>query len=178
MPELGNEIADFSKSETAKDFRKRDKDGGTTLPEQHDLTKEKCHREEFIRYDVLTKFKVEAEKQIQELDARVNEILVLCDCIMKSIEASEAYSYQFLLKIVGVPLVTERESPQQTANICLKLFAALGVENVSLNDIDLVHRVASPVASNRPNAIICKFVRRLAKENVMANRRNVNALSQ
>ena len=73
--------------------------------------------------------------------------------------------------------VAERESPQQTANICLKLFAALGVENVCLNDIDLVHRVPSRVASNRSNAIICKFVRRLAKENVMANRGNVNGLS-
>ena len=61
--------------------------------------------------------------------------------------------------------------------MCLKLFAALGVENVSINDIDLAHRVPSRVVSNRPNSIICKFVRRLAKENVMANRRNVNGLS-
>ena len=73
--------------------------------------------------------------------------------------------------------VAEQESPQQTANICLKLFVALEVKNVSLSDIDTVHRVPSRVASNRPNAIICKFVRRLAKDNVMANRRNVNALS-
>ena len=76
-----------------------------------------------------------------------------------------------------MPTVAERETPQQTANICLKLFAALGVENVSLSDIDMVHRVPSRVASNRPNAIICKFVRRLAKDYVMANKRNVNDLS-
>ena len=81
------------------------------------------------------------------------------------------------LKIVGVPTVAERETPQQTANICLKLFAALEVENVPLSDIDMVHRVSCRVASNRPNPIICKFVRRLTKDNVMANRRNVNGLS-
>ena len=47
----------------------------------------------------------------------------------------------------------------------------------SLSDVDIVHRVPSRVASKRPNAIICKFVRRLAKENVMASRKNVNGLS-
>ena len=69
-----------------------------------------------------------------------------------------------------MPSVAERESPRQTANICLKLFAAF-------SDIDMVHRVPFRAASNRPNTIICKFVRRLARDNVMANRRNVNALS-
>ena len=59
----------------------------------------------------------------------------------------------------------------------MKLFAALRVEGVSLNDIDTAHRVPSRVASNRPNAIICKFVRRLAREKVMAARRRVSDLN-
>jgi len=91
--------------------------------------------------------------------------------ITKSIEASEAYSYQFNIKMVGVPTVAESETTQQTADLCIKLFAALRVEGVSLNDIDTAHRVPSRVASNRPNAIICKFVRRLTREEVMAARR-------
>ena len=49
--------------------------------------------------------------------------------------------------------------------------------NVSLSDVDIVHQVSSGVASDRLNAIICKFVRRLAKENVMASRRNVKGFS-
>ena len=35
----------------------------------------------------------------------------------------------------------------------------------------------SLVASNRPNAIICKLVRRLAREKVMAARREVSSLN-
>ena len=177
---LRNEIADL------KEKMQKISKNLSTMGEQHgrrsvegEMSPERVHAVEFVsqQYDVLTKFKEEATRQIKELAARVDEISTLCDRITKSIEASEAYSYRFNLKIVGVPSVAERESPQQTANICLKLFAALGVGNVSLSDIDMVHRVPSRAASNRPNAIICKFVRRLAKDNVMANRRNVNGLS-
>ncbi|CAB4044976.1 Hypothetical predicted protein, partial [Paramuricea clavata] len=87
-----------------------------------------------------------------------------CDLIAKTVEESEAYSYQFNVKIVGVPEIAEKESAQQTANLCIKLFTALGAEDVSLNDIDTAHRVPSRLASSRPKAIVCKFVRRLAKE--------------
>ena len=76
---------------------------------------------------------------------------------------------------MGVPTVAERETSQQTADLCLKLFAALGVDQVSLNDIDTAHRVPSRLASNRPN--ICKFERRLAREKVMAARREVSNLN-
>lgn len=146
---------------------------------ERELSPGKAHSIEFMssQYDNFIRFKEEAEKQIQKLISRVNEISTLCDCIRKSIEASEAYSYQFNIKIVGVPTVAERETAQQTADLCMKLFAALRVEEVSLNDIDTAHRVPSRVASNRPNAIICKFVRRLAREKVMAARRRVSNLN-
>ena len=129
------------------------------------------------QYDDFIRFKVEAERQIQELSSRVNEISILCDHIRKSIEASEVYSYQFNIKIVGVPTVAEREISQQTADLCMTLFAALEREEVSLSDIDTAHRMPSRVACNRPNSIICKFVRRLARENVMAARRGVSNLN-
>ena len=125
------------------------------------------------QYDDFIRFKVEAERQIQELFPRVNEISILCDHIRKSIEASEAYN----IKIVGVPTVAERETSQQTADLCMTLFAALEREEVSLSDVDTPHRVPSRVACNRPNAISCKFVRRLAREKVMAARRGVSNLN-
>jgi len=106
-----------------------------------------------------------------ELISRVNEISTLCDYITKSVEASEAYSYQFNIKTVGVPTVPERETTEQTADLCIKLFATLGVEEATFNDIDTAHRMPSRVASNRPNAIICKFACRLTREKVMAARR-------
>ena len=146
---------------------------------KRELSPDEAHSLEFIsgQYDDFIRFKEEADKQIRELISRVTQISTLCDYIRKSIEASEAYSYQFNIKIVGVPTVAERETNQQTADLCMKLFAALRVEGVSLNDIDTAHRVPSRVASNRPNAIICKFVRRLTREKVMAARRRVSNLN-
>jgi len=64
----------------------------------------------------------------------------MCDHIAKSIEALEAYSYQFNIKIVGVPLVAERETSQQTADRYIKLFCALGFHDVSLNINDTVYQ--------------------------------------
>ena len=82
-------------------------------------------------------------------------------------ETFEDYSYKNNLKIVGVPVPAERETAEQTALLCLRLFSALGVEDISILDIDTAHRVPARRASNKPNAIICKFTRRLAKDKVM-----------
>ena len=41
-----------------------------------------------------------------------------------------------------MPMVAEREHPEQTANLCLQLFSALGVKGVSIQDIDTAHRSA------------------------------------
>ena len=49
----------------------------------------------------------------------------------------------------------------------------MGIKEISINDIDIAHRVPARKPSNRPNAVICKFVRRLAKEKVMTARRAV-----
>ena len=50
------------------------------------------------------------------------------------------YSYQYNLKIVGVPHVGETESSAETVELCVKLFSALGVET-PISDIDIAHRV-------------------------------------
>ena len=43
----------------------------------------------------------------------------------------------------------------------------MGVKDVSMQDIDIAHRVPARKASSRPNPIICKFVRRQVKERVV-----------
>ena len=88
---------------------------------------------EFVssQYDQLVAFKKEAMTQIKQLTARVNEISITCEQIAKAINAFETYSYQYNIKIVGMPTVAERETMEQTAELCLKLFSALGVQNVS-----------------------------------------------
>ena len=78
-----------------------------------------------------------------------------------------------------MPATTQNETSDQTVALCLRLFEALGVEDVSLNDIDIAHRIPSRSASNRPNAIVYKFTRRLAKGlkgKVMAARRRLENL--
>ena len=50
----------------------------------------------------------------------------------------------------------------------------MGAASVSLQDIDIAHRVPSRQASNKPDAIVCKFVRRLAREEVLSKRRATN----
>ena len=52
----------------------------------------------------------------------------------------ERWGYQYNLKIVGVPLISERESARDTAELCVKLFTGLGVD-ISLSEIDIAHRV-------------------------------------
>ena len=78
------------------------------------------------------------------------------------------------LKIVGIPQVSETESPEDTVSICLKLFSCIGAD-ITIQDIDIAQRVpAKSTQTDRPNPIICKFVRRLAKEKVMTARRSAN----
>ena len=72
-----------------------------------------------------------------------------------------------------IDVVGQRESSEQTANLCLQLFRQVGVKEISINDIDSAHRVPARKPLNRPNAVICKFVRRLAKGKVMTARRAV-----
>ena len=73
-----------------------------------DMPNGNCHQEKRIQLNLcqanmatLSASKwIEAERQIQELASSFNEISILCNHIRKSIEASEAYSYQFNIKIV------------------------------------------------------------------------------
>lgn len=50
----------------------------------------------------------------------------------------------------------------------------MSVEDITVSAIDIAHQVLSRTASNRPNAVICKFVRRIAKEKVVAKRIEVS----
>lgn len=80
-----------------------------------------------------------------------------------------SYSYQHNLKIVRVPQTNDRETAKETAEVCIKIFKKIGVK-VSLADIDIAHRV-QPRNQNgrrrRGNPIICKFVRRMVRDEVL-----------
>ena len=60
--------------------------------------------------------------------------------IDKAIDDMLFYSFQYNLRIVGVLHVGEIESSEETVELCVKLFSALGVET-PISDIDIAHRV-------------------------------------
>jgi hypothetical protein len=59
--------------------------------------------------------------------------------IDKAIDDLLIYSYQYNLKIVGVPQLDDKESSDETAVLCINLFRAMGVD-ISISDIDIAHR--------------------------------------
>ena len=94
-----------------------------------------------------------------------------------AIESFKDYSCKNNLKIVGVPVLAERETAEQTALLCLRLFSARRVKDISILDSDTAHRVPARQASNKPNTIVCKFHGAgLAKDKVMDARRRVASL--
>ena len=90
------------------------------------LSPDKTKSVEFVsdQYDDLIAFKVSASKELEEIRARLDKISETCDRIKKSLDAFELYSYQFSIKIVGMPMVAEREHHEQTANLCLQFFCS------------------------------------------------------
>ena len=121
-------------------------------------------------------FKNNAIKEINDIKKQVTTISKKCEVIATSIHQIEDYSYQYNIKIVGMPQHDENESAEHTAELCLKLFTALGAD-VSMQDIDISHRIPARRQTGRPNAIVCKFVRRLAKERVFAVRKQINNIN-
>ena len=66
-----------------------------------------------------------------------------------------------------------QESALQTGNLCVAVFNKMGAE-VKLTDTDITHRVKPRNSSNRPKPIICKFTRRLGREEVMKRRTTIS----
>ena len=132
-------------------------------------------------YDALVQSKTSMEEDLGSFSLRL-DLLGKIDRINKAIDDMLHYSYKYNLKIVGVPLVNENESAEDTANLCLKLFSALG-NDISVYDMDIAHRVPQRNATidngrrRQPNGIICKFTRRMAWDKILASRRNTSQLT-
>lgn len=71
---------------------------------------------------------------------------------------------------MGVPELKSKETAVETshAQLCEQIFKAMGV-NASLQDINIAHRVAT-------KPIVCKFVRRLTREQVMLKKREIREI--
>ncbi|CAH3193103.1 unnamed protein product [Porites evermanni] len=133
-------------------------------------------------YDALVKSESSLSKALENFSRRLDLLTVNVDRIYKAIDEMFYYSYQYNLKIVGVPFISESESAQDTVELCVKLFSGLGVD-VSISEIDIAHRVSQRDTSTgngnrrQPNPIICKFTRRMTRDTVLASRGNASRLT-
>ena len=107
-----------------------------------------------------------------------NELLKnTCAFVYKGITAPVGFTWLYIV-CSRVPEQNDHESAETTTQLCLKLFHAIGAEGVTKNDIDIAHRVNSRRSdSHYPSPIVCKFIRRLAKEEVMAYRNETSTLN-
>ena len=111
-------------------------------------------------------------KELKSITERLN-ISNRCEEITNYIDNAEDYSYQFNVKIIGMPVASADESVEETTGLCLRLFQLIEAKDISILDIDIARRVRLRVSSNRPNPIICRFVR-LARNRVIACRKCVS----
>ena len=123
-------------------------------------------------YDELSSFHCEAKNEFVQLNKRLDNLTTRVDEIGEAIDNIERYSYQYNIKIIGIPALKSKESAQETSNLCVKLFKKMGVD-ITSQDIDIAHRVPSRnPAYHKPK--ICKFTRRCMKEQVTIHRQDAN----
>ena len=128
------------------------------------------------------KSKYSLSKALDNFSLWLDLLTVKDDRTDKAIDEMLFYSYQYNLKNLGVPLISERESAQDTAELCVKLFSGLDVD-IFLSEIDIAHRVQQRDTSTgngnrrRPNSIICKFTRRMIRDRVLASRGNASRIT-
>ena len=111
--------------------------------------------------------RAESMNSLRQLWSRLNLLSSKVKKIGDSIEHLQRYSFQYTIKIIGLPESETQESASQTASLCINLFKAAGIE-ISNQDIDIAHRIPTRIATSSPRPIVCKFTRRIVNEQVMS----------
>ena len=118
-------------------------------------------------YDDIKVLQLSMGNNLKRMSTKLEGISIRVNAIDEAIEEMLKYSYQYNVKIFGIPQRGPRESATEAADICLSLFNKMGATMISPSDIDIAHRIPNRTPSSYPPAIVCKFTRRLAKEQVM-----------
>lgn len=122
-------------------------------------------------YDDLSNSDADTKRELCRIGAKLDEIDVRLGEMGGILDEMQEYSYSFNIKLLGVPQLGTDENAVQTSDLCVKIFNKMGA-NVSINDLDIAHRVSSRSAAREgPKPIVCKFTRRLARNEVMALRK-------
>lgn len=113
--------------------------GSPTLVSVQTEGSEECLEFLSEKHDEMQTFRVYAEQELKRFAVRLTELRVKVEEAGKASESLN-YSFQYNIKIVGVPELRSRESAMDTNNLCVKLFSEMGV-NITLQDIDITHRM-------------------------------------
>ena len=116
--------------------------------------------------------RAESADSLKQLWSHLNLLSSRVEQIGDSIEQLQRYSFQYNIKIIGLPESELQESASKTVSLCINLFKAAGIE-ISNQDIDIAHRIPTRTATSGPRPIVCKFTRRIVKEQVMHSRKEV-----
>ena len=117
--------------------------------------------------------RAESANSLKQLWSRLNLLSSRVEQIGDSIEQLQRYSFQYNIKIIGLPESELQESASKTVSLCINLFKAAGIE-ISNQDIDIAHRIPTRTAASGPRPVVCKFTRRIVKEQVMHSRKEVS----
>ena len=90
-------------------------------------------------YDDLSASNSGVVDQLKALSRRLNKLSAEFTRVGNAIDEVEEYSYQFSVKIIGLPEKIS-ETAAETSALCVKLFQEMGAE-VFRSDIDIAHRV-------------------------------------
>lgn len=130
-------------------------------------------------FDDLNKSKEDIVHKLLGIEARLYHLSLSVEKISQAIDNAMEYSYQYNLKIVGMPQEKRAETAEETTDLCLKMFDLMGAE-IERGDIDIAHRIPLRNQARRvqqQNPIICKFTRRLARNEVLKHRKNTNNIT-
>ena len=79
---------------------------------------------------------------VRKIEEKLAAFALKVNAIGETVEAMMAYSYQYNLRILGIPQANANESAQESLELCLRLFKELKA-NVKEYDIDIAHRLQS-----------------------------------
>ena len=59
---------------------------------------------------------------IESFQKRLNELASQVEAVLKAVNKATCHSYQYNLKILGVPQMSEKEMAEETISLCLNTF--------------------------------------------------------
>ena len=116
------------------------------------------------------------QRELHGIQKRLDDIEESLGNLEIAVNEIKDYSYAFNIEILRVPELKVNKDASENSNLCVNLFNHIGT-NITINDIVIAHRVSFRDSSrSEPKPIICKLLRRLARNNVMAVRRKASSV--